>query len=438
MLLSNNPALIGAHLHWTIDRLSRSFRIYTIEPDLYQPEQHSTIFDAAMRALVEPRPLKLSENRPANAMAPPERFDLATFPEAFLPQEHFLSTLAKLDRRLAFGCVHVGLRPRPVDDTHLFTVPELLKLVAAIKAFPDIINEDVEPFEDWLSRQTHSWMFNIGCMFTVDNAQRVRVCLHAKNIKSKFERKALAEKNMKEAGYISLVTLHSPHERFMRVTLQPVLCSDVLDLGTDSGDLGPLHAASQRPELFNPQPPDHIDIVSVATCTPQPRVSPAKGHGPLEWQEQFRSTFEHTATSGGLTRYRFASFVLANFRSVFEGEAGLSGIYLPARLRQDKYGSFIVISCWGRPNSGARNSWTPPSNDISGVKDWQILGYLACLDRMQDRDPPAGRMLGFSVDRLPRDMHQAVETTGLTVCEHWTGKPSEDGTEFRFSEQANA
>lgn len=434
----NTPQLTGVHLNWTVERVDRTFRVYTVEPDVYAPQEHGAVFDAALRALISPRLARLEISGLASAPTMGDRFDLATFPEAFLPQAHLLNTLAGIADWPPIGCVHVGLRPDSTGIGHLFSVEQLNQLIQGIRTLPDAATEDVEEFERWLGTQHHTWMFNVGCVFAVDVDHRLRICLHPKNVRSNIESSALPENNMKEAGFISLITLHTPGGKHMSVTLQPLLCSDALELSTDTGDPGPIEAASQHPDLFMPHPPDHIDVVSVATCTPQPRVTSGKGQSWLEWHEQFRNTFQRAATSPRLHRHRFASFVLSNFRTVSEKEGGLSGVFIPARLRDDNYERFIVISCWGRPDEQSPNSWSPPLGSYEVARNWESLGYLAYLDRQEDRLPPTGRILGFTLHRFPRDMHPVIERTGLTGCTQWIGEFRPEDPSLIFAEPAHA
>jgi hypothetical protein len=107
-----------------------------VEPGRYEPKTHSTIFNAALNVFVERRTQALDQYVRDAPVEPPLRFDLVTFPEAFLPPERLLEILAYIARAESFGCVHVGLRPSATDPNHLFSVPELAELVGALKALP--------------------------------------------------------------------------------------------------------------------------------------------------------------------------------------------------------------------------------------------------------------------------------------------------------------
>ena len=153
-LVSNdNPNFLPNLLDWTVNRRDRTFHVYVVEPGQYEPKTHSNIFDAAINVFIERRTRPLDQYIRDGSVDPPLRFDLVTFPEAFLPPERLLDIVAYIVRAESFGCVHVGLRPSATDPNHLFAVPELKKLVDALKALPDLVREDLHAFETWLNGQ---------------------------------------------------------------------------------------------------------------------------------------------------------------------------------------------------------------------------------------------------------------------------------------------
>ena len=190
-----------------------------------------------------------------------------------------------------FGCIHVGLRPTIDANQHLFTVGELHKLLVCYfgssRGWPKTIFRNSPNGEH---QQNYEFKFNIGCVFTVDATHDVRICLHPKVVRSKSESSALPEHNMSEANLLSLVTLRPANKNLKTVTLQPLLCSDALDLSTDNGEAGPLEAVNKQADILGANPPDHIDVVSVATCTPQTLTISGKGERYFVWHEQFKNS----------------------------------------------------------------------------------------------------------------------------------------------------
>ena len=239
---------------------------------------------------------------------------------------------------------------------------------------------DLSKFSKWLDQQNYEFKFNIGCVFTVDATHDVRICLHPKVVQSKSESSALPEHNMSEANLLSLATLRPANKNLKTVTLQPLLCSDALDLSTDNGEAGPLEAVNKQADILGANPPDHIDVVSVATCTPQTLTISGKGERYFVWHEQFKNSFLRAATNPSLQRHHFSTFVLANFGLTPEKKiAGLSGIFMPIPLREDKPLSFVTLSCWGKPNKESENQWSSPGEDYATLMTWTSCAYLEFL-----------------------------------------------------------
>src|SRR5579862_2509008 len=229
----------GQWFRWPISRESNSFRIFVIEPREYRPPDHSRIFKTAFDRLINPKIAQLEHLDDEPPRADIEQFDLVTFPEAFLPARDLVETLKSVETLTSIGCVHVGLRP-DTTDRHLFTVRELKQLTADIRQIGRVHGLDVEAFESWLQRQAGDPRFNVGCLFTIDKEMRLRVCLHPKLVASKFESSPLHEQNMTEADVLTLITLSPDDSALLTVTLQPLLCSDALELPTSRPGNRPL------------------------------------------------------------------------------------------------------------------------------------------------------------------------------------------------------
>ena len=434
-LVSNdNPNFLPNLLDWTVNRRDRTFHVYVVEPGQYEPKTHSNIFDAAINVFIERRTRPLDQYIRDGSVDPPLRFDLVTFPEAFLPPERLLDILAYIVRAESFGCVHVGLRPSATDPNHLFAVPELKKLVDALKALPDLVREDLHAFETWLNGQELKAKFNIGCLFTVDAKQRVRVCLHPKMVQSKYEVSPLPEENMEEANLLTVVTLRPTNKDLKTVIVQPLLCSDALHLATKRGGSRPLEAMQQEADCLGDDPPDHVDIVSVATCTPQVPSPSSKGANYRTWHSEFKETFKRAASDDSLGRHHFATFVLSNFQLMPTGDpGGLSGAFMPVPVRHNEFPYYVTLSCYGRPEDSNENRWSRPDEDCVTDGNWKTRGYIAALSPFIGRPEAVARMFGFAVHKLPRDQSLWSPNEGLTHCTLKIGELRGDPPSLQFA-----
>ncbi len=348
---------------------------------------------------------------------PPLRFDLVTFPEAFLPPERLLEILRYIGQLDSFGCVHVGLRPSATDRNHLFLVPALEKLVEELRSVEGIVQADLDAFQTWLIGQGRDARFNVGCLFTVDADRQVRVCLHPKMVQSKYEGSPLEEKNMEEANLLTVVILRPANKAFKTVIVQPLLCSDATHLPTKRGGSRPLEALQRDAICLGNDPPDHVDVVSVATCTPQVPGPSSKAPKYRIWHDKFRDTFERAAGDDALGRHHFATFVLSNFQMVSRHEpGGLSGAFLPVPPGHEQFPEYVTISCYGKPLDSNENRWSRPDEDCLTRGKWQPRGYIAALSPFIGKPEAVARMFGFAVDKLPRDRSLWDSNIGLTGC----------------------
>jgi hypothetical protein len=431
---TNNPNFLPNLLDWTVNRRDRTFRVYVVEPGQYEPKNHSNIFDAAINLFIERRPIRIDQYIRDASVDPPPRFDLVTFPEAFLPVQRLLDILDYIGRTESFGCVHVGLRPSATDSNHLFPVAELKKLVCALRKLPEIVKTDLVAFEEWLNGQDAGARFNVGCLFTVDANQQVRVCLHPKLVQSKYEVSPLEEQNMEEANLLTAVTLRPANKDLKTVVVQPLLCSDALHLATKRGGSRPLEAFQRDAHCLGDNPPDHVDIVSVATCTPQvPGPSP-KGSSYRTWHNEFKNTFERAASDDSLGRHHFATFVLSNFQLTPTGEeGGLSGAFIPVPVRHKAFPDYVTLSCYGRPEGSNENRWSRPDEDCVTDGKWQTRGYIAALSPFIGKPEALARIFGFTVDKLPRDQSLWASSEGLTHCALSIGELRGGQLSFQFA-----
>lgn len=402
-----------------------------MEPGRYAPESHGDIFRQVLSQLVSPRPV-LVDDYTTQTVDAPEAFDLVTFPEAFAPAQDLLDTLKSLERMTTLGCVHVGLRPTVEPGQHLFSVTELRDLVDDLLALPSVACGDLASFRRWFARQVADSMFNVGCLFAKDVNGLTRICLHPKLIRAEVESSPLPEYHMSEADLLTIVTLHPSDKQHLSITIQPLICSDALFLQTDRGTSSPLFEVNREANCFD-DPPDHIDVVSLATCTPQLQHHTGRYR---EWHQAFRDAFIKAANEGGYTRHRFTTFVLSNFREIGK-PAGLSGVFQPIVPRASPLHRAVSMSCYGRSKRRkGDNGWSVP--DEAPPKSWSSRAFVAGLDPFADRlGDAAVRIFGFELPSMIRDNSLWSPPHGPVRCEV-TVASWRPGGELAFSKWQDA
>lgn len=393
----------GVHLKWRVERTVLPFAIRVVEPRKVDPPEHTGILNAVVGNLV--RPAALPVDRFDDAAAPPakRRYDLVTFPEAFAPAAAVLNVARALANEGPSGCLHIGLRPDEDASTHLFGVLAAKSLADELGKLLDPGIDDLAGFTAWLDRQDPNHTFNLGCVLAVDAGSKLRACLHPKLVRSKFEVDRLPEHHMAEANLLTLITLVPTDARFGTVTLQPLICSDALDVGTDRQQPAPIPAVNLHASCMR-DPPNHVDVVSVATCTPQPGGKSSDGSRYRVWHSQFLESFTAAAQNQDRSRHHFASFVLANYTELPDRSGGgLSGTFLPIPPRFSDTDPAVSVSCWGRrkENPKPNNGWSDP--DDQALTDWSSRGFVAGLDPFEGDNAAAARVLAFDVHRLPRE-----------------------------------
>lgn len=357
------------------------------------------------------------------------QFDLVTFPEAFIDSETLLAALEVLSTMGPSGCFHVGLRSGRKTDDHLFSVPELKDLVRALLKEFDRAEFDLEAFRAWLADQDEMHFFNVGCMFLNDAQGKTRICLHPKLVRSKYEASARPEEHMCEANLLTLVTLIPERKALGTITLQPLVCSDALNLQTDALLEPPMAAVCKYAGCFGEMAPDHIDIVSVAACTPQVVHKVPPDSVMRSWHERYRECFVAAARGPEPSRHHFATIVLANFQEIKEQPGGLSGAFLPVPPKDMEIALGTQLDLFGKPKEGG-NRWALPQDDISG---WMVRGYVASLMPV---DQSIARILGFTLSRLLRESSPWEPRPSLTEVDVRMGNRDADG-KLRFVSEGN-
>lgn len=417
-MLEHDRTFLGTHLLWPFERRKRPFEIRVVEPKRYAPAEHSTLFNAALTAAFSnDRDVVDLHTRSSLSRS---RFDLITFPEAFLPVATLLDTLDFLEESGPSGCIHAGLRPDGNDDgSHLFATAELRNLSRQIQEKAPCAGEDLAAFDSWLAQQPEASKFNVGAFLLIDADSRLRVCLHPKLVRSRFETSALPDDHMDEANLLTLITLCPRRVDLGTLTIQPLICSDALDLSTDSERGPPMAAVHTHADCMGDAPPNHVDIVSVATCTPQ-----AEGQFEKQryraWHGKFQNAFIAASQAPGYARHHFASIVLSNFLNPpGQKGGGLSGVYLPLRPDKECFQAGLSIETWGRPKnkSRANNSWSYPYDNAE--TDWDTLGFVTGLDPFSEVSISDARLLSATINRLPRErpILEPDTTSALTKIE---------------------
>jgi len=388
----------GAHMRWPFRRHQRPFIVRVVEPARYEPGMHGEVFNAAVTSMLT-RPRRTLDAYSGGAgPIDARRFDLITFPEAFIDSATLLTALHGFKFCGPSGCVHVGLRPAADNKhRHLFTVAELSGLTDALLANFPMAESDLAAFTTWLADQSPEHNFNVGCIFLNDANGATRICLHPKLVRSKYELSPSREAQMHEANLISLVTLIPDRKELGTVTVQPLICSDALNLQTDAALEPPMEAVSKYAGCLGDFPPDHIDLVSVATCTPQTVRSLVTGAEVRTWHERYCESFLAAARLPAYSRHHFAAIVLANFQEIEGQSAGLSGVFLPVPTKILSFGTGTRVDVWGSPKDDTANRWSRTEDDLTG---WRSRGFIASIEPASSL---AARIFGFTINRLVRE-----------------------------------
>ena len=262
----------------------------------------------------------------------------------------------------------MGLRPSDDSGSHLFKVIEIKKLIKNLKNLSKKISKDTAAFARWIAAQNPAHLFNIGCIFAFDVDGDLRVCLHPKVVPSRFEKSPLPEAHMEGADFITLITLYPADKQYFSITIQPLICSDVLSLGTDRSGDGPMEAVNRSAGCFGDQPPDHVDVVSVATCTPQPEGKTRDGVIYREWHEQFQNSFKGAAQNPNFARHH----------------SRLSFCRIIGRLDQDWQAVFRAYSyLFPRNMNASMTTYPSPVGDGQRTRNGTIIGRDPMTTRWQ-------------------------------------------------------
>jgi len=391
-------------MEWELDRPDRTFRIHVVEPRGSGDNRHDELFLKAIVASLSPRTDTTVDSIPQWNAPAISWFDLLTFPEAFLASDAFVTALNDIhDYGIgSLGCVHVGLRPPRTEATHLFNKTRMTDLVGQLLAIGNIEHRDLDFFAQWVAQQADDKFFNLGCLFAIADG-RIRVCLHTKSLRSKFELHSDPERSMAEGNIVTAVTVKPATKGIKTVTIQPVICADALDMTGDSGWRGPLDTINGD---LDGEPPDEVDVVSLSTWSPQ-----GLKQGNPTWQLDFKNSFLQSGKSRD--RHNLAIFAMANM-GLFKGKpAGLSGLFLPKRTRHE-YPDYLVAFHFGTEVPGEENRWTFAREELD--PKFSSLASILSIAHDRKRDSDIATMVGFTLPRLPRDMAPTATDMTATNC----------------------
>ena len=418
-----------AQLIWPYDRKGLPFKFRTVEPHEYEPDAHGMLFSAVMGDLINPMSSPLDPYSEFAKQAPLD-FDLVTFPEAFVPAPLFVETLDAIREIGPTGCFHVGLRPSDASN-HLFSAAGAGQLVDKLAQLAPSVNDDLVAFRGWLHGLSANSMINLASIFMVDANAQLRVCLHPKLVRSSSELSVRAEETMVEGTLLTVLSLIPTGGSLSTINVQPLICADATNLKPDTGLGGPIQVLNM-PDCFAGNPPDHIDVVSVVTCTTQ---QTGKGKAPQaggHWHERFKATFQ---ASENYLRHSHASFVMSNFRKIEEGSpAGGSGVFMPVRPPKGAAGGGIQLSCFGRPRDQPTtwNRWSDDEDPLS----WSSLAFTLGLAPWPHAEESV-RVLQGTIVRLPREDGVRVGQAGVADCRVRVGRANPDGSfSFEFLPEA--
>lgn len=382
--MSSQSALLVNLLRWPIRQTSRVFRAFVVQPQVYKPPEHPAIFDASLRLMV------------TGYERTQETFDLVSFPEAFITGTVLLSVIQSLASIGFDGCVHVGLRATD-QDRHLFNVAELRKLVHDLAELSDKAKEDLLVVNKWSNSLDGTEYINLGCLFRLDAGGNLRICLHPKLLRSKFERSPFPEQDMHEASLHSLVTLVPEDRTFLPIVIHPLICSDGLRDQNDRRDPRPLEILTISANEFEERLPDNVDIVSMCTATPQQIVDRDSTPQVLHWNQEFRSSFVSAASDDNCNRHQYAVFLLSNFGEIKGVTGGLSGAFVPVGITKNEFPQFVRTISYGYPEVGDMGWANPKAHAEKGRK-----AYMTTVE--QPHVNCKAQIFGFTIPRLLRDM----------------------------------
>lgn len=366
------------------------------------------VVDAVLRLILGSQPGELVPNpfdneQPRTRPTPP--YDLLLFPEALLNVCELPTLIAQAPSyNKHLGAVHIGLRSdRP--DEHLLSTEEVGILLAALEGLTDVEIDDLACFRKWFSAQDGG-MWNLAAFFARDRNDKIRICLHAKIVQSKYEAGVSDIGTMSESDTTWVVSFIPQEVEAAALHVQPVICAD---LTSDLALKLVRSSLSKGGESFGLV--GSIDLVSAPVATPA---------GTTRWRDQFLEVLTGVVRSAA-TGHRHATFALANYAllpfSSKKVPGGLSGVFVPAHAGQACDG--FTRQGYLRPPHKHRSALkVDPDTDLHWLdldkldgdatfgkehSVWPAVGTLVMLSRPPDEQPHAMvRLAHMQIQCAPR------------------------------------
>jgi hypothetical protein len=328
--------------------------------------------------------------------APPARptpFDLLVFPEAILPIAD-LPTLAEQTRRFRdhFGAVHVGLNGVE-NGSHLVSTARARRALTELRDV-GVATEELDAFENWLAARDDG-LWNLAAFIARDETESVRVCLHAKSARSKYEFGSDAETTMSEADTGWVITLSRKTPGTQDINFHLVICSDLTVPP-------PLGYATEAYDAEGRRFGNSIDIVSAPAATPT---------SPERWRQGFTDVVIQ-AVRGFPASHRQATFILANYADLDSPHpAGLSGVWIPRRAGKRLPG-FRRVALLRAPSAQKSLLFAPGDNGGPLAFDRNLDDYWLSLEELDKRFKETG-------------FHSSWQAVGtLVMADRASGQPA--------------
>jgi len=393
---------------WSIEKRRKDYKVMIIEPMKYNPQNHFNVFSLAMKKILgEHKDVNPFEIEYSCLNRADRYYDQIIFPEAFLFFKDFKKALLTLSRFSYFGCVHIGLRSDK-NSSHLFSHREITEMINELESLLDIVQDDISEFRKWIeSEKGNDGYYNIACLFAIDINNKLRLCLHPKVVRSRIENSPLPEKHMTEANMYNLIVLEPEENTLQTITIQPLICSDVL-LANRSSFKNPIDAVNNVSN-FTARVPDKIDIVSIVSCTPQKEESlPKSTVSSRKWHPSFRDSFDAMAKDASYMKHQSATFLISNYQYANEKPYGLSGVFFPHTLPQESVDSFkddVHRHFWGSFSKGADYRWLLPSQLPEKFEERSrkeaVERYILAVEPSTEDTVSQAQVLEFTINILP-------------------------------------
>lgn len=288
----------------------------------------------------------------------PEKYKLLTFPEGFLPYSILINFL-KSDIP-DIGCIHTGLRTERNKD-FLFYQNDVSSLIKELENL--VFKKDIDKFKNWYIQNCKDEQpISLAIFLLKENKkgksqkENLRICLHPKIVRSKYENSYISEEHLKECGLLSLIYLEQKNNIKSNIITQPLICSDLISKPKDLGLLKPVEAEELSNHLF--------DIVSTVNCSPtmKKNILDPSNNDIFTWKLDFKNIFSDASKGEFNNRFQNTCFILTNYFKFpnisTSNQGGLSGFFISKISFNDilalSSNEELQVEIFCRPNSETR------------------------------------------------------------------------------------